>query len=310
MPHYMRLTMMGVRTLLGLALAGCVAAAPSPAPSAQPPLGSVQPPLGSAQPPFGSAQPPFGTATPPGGETTPTPAASSASAACLQDGTLQHQAITYAAGAEPLRLQVYLPPCYAQQPGARYPVLYLLHGAGGDEYTWTTSGRFEQAANSLIRGGRVPPFIAVMPHLVDGDLDGELLVEHLIPYVDATFRTRSERTYRSLGGASYGGMMSIKMAFKHPDLIARVGIFGHGLSQPDAERLAAWIDATPAEQWPRVLIDIGYHDPGMRYGQWLIAQLEAKGVPYWLLREEGRHSYDYWFGHLTVYLDWYAAGWQ
>ena len=115
----------------------------------------------------------------------------------------------------------------------RYPVLYLLHG-GGDEYTWTTSGRFEQAANSLIRGGRVPPFIAVMPHLVDGDPDGELLVEHLIPYVDATFRTRPERTYRSLGGASYGGMMSVKMAFKHPDLVARVGIFGHGLSQPDA----------------------------------------------------------------------------
>jgi hypothetical protein len=48
----------------------------------------------------------------------------------------------------------------------------------------------------------------------------------------------------------------------------------------------------------------------MRYGQWLIAQLEAKGVPYLLLREEGRHSYDYWFNHLPFYLDWYAAGWR
>ena len=74
-------------------------------------------------------------------------------------------------------------------------------------------------------------------------------------------------------------MLSVKMAFKHPDLVARVGIFGHGLSQPDAERLAAWVDATPAEQWPRVLIDIGYHDPGMRYGQWLIGPVGSQGRP-------------------------------
>src|SRR5512135_58913 len=126
--HSARLTMTAARALLGLALAAC-AACTAPAPTDR--------------------------------GATPTPVAPPTSAACLQDGTFQHQAITYAAGAEPLRFQVYLPSCYEQQPGSRYPVLYLLHGAGGDEYTWTTSGAFEQAANSLIHSGRVPPFIAV-----------------------------------------------------------------------------------------------------------------------------------------------------
>jgi len=91
------------------------------------------------------------TFSPPAETITPTPAS------CLEDGAIHHQEITYAAGELPIYLNYYLPPCYEQQVNSRYPVVYFLHGAGGDEHTWNPSNRLAQTLNSLIRSGRIPP---------------------------------------------------------------------------------------------------------------------------------------------------------
>jgi enterochelin esterase-like enzyme len=233
----------------------------------------------------------------------------SVSDVCTENGTYHHEQIVYSSNEDPIRFHYYLPPCYDQNPDIHYPVLYLLHGAGGNEYTWNSGERVEQIVNPLIQSERIPPLIIVLPRNIDDDRDGDLFIEHLIPYIDANFRTRPERQYRVVGGASYGGMMSMRMAFKYPQLFSRAGDFGHGVSRKDAERMDLWLDDIPLEERPQVLIDIGYRDPAMKYGEWLIELLESRHVPYLLLREVGRHDYQYWSGHMPFYLEWFATDW-
>ena len=70
-----------------------------------------------------------------------------------------------------------------------------------------------------------------------------------------------------------------------------------------------WLDDIPFEARPQVLIDIGYRDPAMKYGDWLIELLESRHVPYLLRREVGRHDYQYWSSHMPFYLKWFATDW-
>jgi len=125
---------------------------------------------------------------------------------------------------------VYLPPGY-DDGTTRYPVLYLLHGGGGDQADWVTFGDVQATVDAA--GGDL---IVVMPDASNGDEDREggngvwydhpkqlqmnetYLIEHVIPYVDWTFRTIHHREGRAIAGLSNGGLGAMVMAAKHPDL--------------------------------------------------------------------------------------------
>jgi len=146
------------------------------------------------------------------------------------------------------RMSVYTPPGY-EAGGARHPVLYLLHGGGGDEAAWTELGCAPEILDNLIAQGRSTPMIVVM---TNGNgtqsasqnfvpLSGppsrpgegmlrfpESLVKDVIPFVDATYRTRADRESRAVVGLSMGGAQAFYAGFNNLDQFAWVGALSGG----------------------------------------------------------------------------------
>lgn len=150
---------------------------------------------------------------------------SGASAELLRDQSFASQAL----GA-PLAYDVYLPPGYAES-GERYPVLYLLHGVGGNRHDWPDLGHVEATAEQLIESGQIEPLIIVSAdgatswYVDSADVGGPgdyatATREELIAHVDAAYRTRATRNARAIGGLSMGGFGALRLAFERPDLYA------------------------------------------------------------------------------------------
>jgi enterochelin esterase family protein len=139
------------------------------------------------------------------------------------------------------RVFVYTPPDYARSR-ARYPVLYLLHGAGGDESGWTENGRVNLILDNLIADGKLKPLVVVMPYgnayppsspLAEGadamrrqrDLFRRDLIEDLIPFVQSNYRVSTDREHRAIAGLSLGGAQALGIGLSHTDLFSRVAGF-------------------------------------------------------------------------------------
>jgi enterochelin esterase-like enzyme len=125
-----------------------------------------------------------------------------------------------------VKYSIYLPPDYYVS-NRRYPVVYLLHGYGDDETGWVQLGEVDRIADDNIKTGDLPPMIIVMPNggqtWYINDYQNkiryeDMFVQELIPHIDSTFRTRSQREYRGIGGLSMGGFGSLTLAMHHPDL--------------------------------------------------------------------------------------------
>jgi len=146
---------------------------------------------------------------------------------------------------------VYLPPDYDSSK-ARYPVLYLQHGGGEDETGWIRQGKANFILDNLIAGGHTKPMIIVMANgyasragYVVPDLTGKQfgspefikvmqermsafeddMTQALIPFIDKTFRTISDRDHRAMAGLSMGGMQTFQVTFNHLDLFSYIGGF-------------------------------------------------------------------------------------
>ena len=134
---------------------------------------------------------------------------------------------------------VYLPPNYATAPQQRYPTVYSLHGIGG-----TPSARSSIAnpvLDSLINSSQVPPMIWVFP---DGQTDsfyGDAfdghkqvhanIINEILPYVDANYRTVADRDHRAMDGFSMGGFGAAMLTAKRPDLFSAVVESGGALAK-------------------------------------------------------------------------------
>jgi enterochelin esterase-like enzyme len=120
---------------------------------------------------------------------------------------------------------LYLPPGYEQDTAKRYPVIYSLHGAGGDE---TRSLLTAEVLHEGIEAGRWPPMIVVFPNggkrtLYKDSYDGKspaetMVIKELIPHIDASYRTIAARNGRCIEGFSMGGRGATRLALKYPEL--------------------------------------------------------------------------------------------
>ncbi len=131
-------------------------------------------------------------------------------------------------------INVYVPPGYEQNNDQKYPVLYLVHGWGEDENGWSNQGKMANIMDGLIAKGEAVPMIVVMP---SGDIKTspdvreakgyvtEIFANDLIPYIDQTFRTKTDRQNRAMAGLSRGGFQTCMTVFNNMDKFAWMGTF-------------------------------------------------------------------------------------
>jgi enterochelin esterase-like enzyme len=153
------------------------------------------------------------------------------------------------------RAFVYTPPDYDKDPSKRYPVLYLQHGWGENEYGWGAQGRTAWIMDNLIAENKTRPFIIVMIYgmtndtrpggLRDFDIGPfeTVLVGELIPYLDAHFRTIADQPHRAMAGLSMGGMETKMITLKNLDKFSHIGLFSGGsISMDDVDKTPGFKD--------------------------------------------------------------------
>jgi S-formylglutathione hydrolase FrmB len=140
---------------------------------------------------------------------------------------------------------VYLPPGY-ENSGLSYPVVYLLHGGGGDEANWVTFGGVQQLLDAQYAQDPAHAVIAVMPDGYNGNwydfynksfLVQTYFLDYVIPYVDSHFRTIADRRGRVIEGLSNGGYGAAMFAAKAPDRFVAAGLMSANIEADDFEGL-------------------------------------------------------------------------
>lgn len=236
------------------------------------------------------------------------------------------------------RMTVYTPAGYDK--GGRYPVLYLLHGAGGDEDAWTTLGRAAQIMDNLIAEGKVKPMIVVMPNgnpnceAAPGEWSKGMykpsFMGHMSPkpvasmeesfpdivkYVESHYRVLKGKKNRAICGLSMGGGHSFAISKMYPDMFDYVGLFSaaiflSGSNDPQQTALDRMnsdpqfnkdLAALFAARPKLYWIAIGKTDFLYKSNEDYRKYLDAKGYPYEYVETEGGHIWRNWRLYLTAF---------
>ena len=202
---------------------------------------------------------------------------------------------------------VYTPPGYSTDQ--KYPVLYLLHGIGGDENEWQRGGHPEIILDNLIAEKKAVPMIIVMPNgraqpddrpgpnamataPAFGRFDKDLLGD-LIPFIESKYSVKKDRENRALAGLSMGGGQSLNFGLANLGTFACVGGFS---SAPNTKPAAELIpDPDKAKQQLKLLwISCGNKDGLIRISQGVHAYLKEKNVPHIWHVDEHAHDFQHW----------------
>jgi enterochelin esterase family protein len=140
------------------------------------------------------------------------------------------------------RMHVYTPPGY-ERSSEKYPVFYLLHGAGDSDDSWTSVGRAGFILDNLIAAKKAKPMIVVMPagHTRRGPAQGGAIgrtatdefvndfTKDVKPYIEKTYRVIADRAHTAIAGLSMGGNHTLQVAIPHLDQFAYIGVYSSGL---------------------------------------------------------------------------------
>ncbi len=200
-------------------------------------------------------------------------------------------------------LNVYTPPGYMQDQHAKYPVFYLLHGAGDNERGWSTIGRANVILDNLIAEKKAVPMIVVMP---DGHAPpaegvtnafGEDLVSDIIPYIEAKYRVRRDPEHRALAGLSMGGFQTLDIGVSRQDLFGWIGIFSGGINETYGQTHGAFLEQAN-ENLKLFWIGIGKTDFLRERNENLLTLLREKKVEHTFRLSEGGHTWKNWRAYL------------
>ena len=216
-------------------------------------------------------------------------------------------------------LRVYTPPGYDAKRWTRYPVLYLLHGSGDNEATWTVLGRAHFVADNLIEQRKAAPMLIVMadghaaPPKPGGTnaaarsrnmaaFEGDLL-QDIIPFVEKNYRAKSGRQHRAIIGLSMGGGQSLTVGLKHPELFAWVGGMSSAVSEPETT-LREFLSASAVANQKLALLwfACGKEDFLLKRNQELDALLSERGIRHEFHETPGNHSWPVWRRYLVDFM--------
>lgn len=239
-------------------------------------------------------------------------------------GTIRIETYASKAIGAPRTLWVYTPPGY-DRGNTRYPVFYLLHGAGNIDSSWMLTGRANYIMDNLIAEKKAKPMILVNPlgyarqgvglgpeppaapapggggGQAGGGLFGKDLVEDVIPFVEKTFRTLPGADNRALGGLSMGGGQTVAVGFTHPALFHSLVIMSAGANDADKTYPEFFKDPAATNKQIKLLwMGIGKDDnlTGVSAKN-LDAALTARGIKHTFVVGEGRHEWVVWRHHLN-----------
>ena len=213
------------------------------------------------------------------------------------------------------RAHIYTPPGY-MKGSQKYPVLYLVHGGGDSDDSWTSVGRAHNILDNLIAAGRAKPMIIVMPfghspepapvNTLPNTAFGDDLTKDLIPYVERTFRVVADADHRGMAGLSMGGAHTLNFGLPRPDLFHYIGVFSMGLGMGNNTQQIADYEARNgaalkrgAKDFRLVYYAIGKDDflqPTVRPTR---AIFEQYGIKYVYNESPGGHTWINWRRYLN-----------
>ena len=228
------------------------------------------------------------------------------------------------------RLTIYTPPGY-ENSSEKYPVLYLLHGAGGDEEAWITLGRTAQIMDNLIAQGKAKPMIVVMSNgnviqdaapgegtdgfykpqfMVPKTMDGtyEASFPDIMKFVESNYRVKADKSNRAIAGLSMGGFHSLHISRYYPDTFDYVGLFSAAiLPNQDADhKVYQNFDETLKQQMKNGFelywIGIGKTDFLYEANTQYREKLDNLGMKYTYRETEGGHIWRNWRVYLSEFV--------
>ncbi|HEY3371123.1 MAG TPA: alpha/beta hydrolase-fold protein [Prolixibacteraceae bacterium] len=211
---------------------------------------------------------------------------------------------------------IYTPPGFTKDK--KYPVLYLLHGIGGDEKEWLNGGSPQVILDNLYADGKVEPMIVVMPNgraMKDDRATGNImapekvqafasfekdLINDLIPYVEKHYPAIKDREHRAIAGLSMGGGQSLNFGLGNLDKFAWVGGFSSAPNTKKPEELVP--DPAKAIQQLKLLwISCGDKDGLISFSKRTSNYLKANHVPHIYYIDHGYHDFKVWKNSLYMF---------
>jgi enterochelin esterase-like enzyme len=201
------------------------------------------------------------------------------------------------------KMQVYTPPAYTKD--TKYPVLYLLHGIGGDETEWQRLATPNVLLDNLMADGKAVPMIIVMPNgraqkndRAEGDIFASApafatferdLLDDVIPVIESSYSTRTNREDRALAGLSMGGGQSLNFGLAHLDRFGWVGGFSSAPNTKPPTELLPKPEA--AKQLKLLWLSCGNQDGLIPISQGVHAYLKEHDVPHvWHVASHGHDA--------------------
>lgn len=231
------------------------------------------------------------------------------------------------------RMTVYTPAGYGDNKDKKYPVLYLLHGAGGDENAWSEQGRACQILDNLIAEGKAQPMIVVMPNgngaqeAMPGEYPNSMynpsfmnpktmdgLIETAFPkdvidYVENHYRVIPDKAHRAIAGLSMGGFHSLYISANNPDTFDYVGLFSAAIYPAPELRnnnIYGNMETKLKQQFTNVpklyFMGIGIDDFLYKDNAAFRAALDKSGYKYEYVETDGGHEWRNWRKYLDHFL--------
>jgi enterochelin esterase-like enzyme len=203
------------------------------------------------------------------------------------------------------KMVVYTPPGFSKD--SKYPVFYLLHGAGDDEAGWQKKGSADVILDNLYADKKLTPMIVVMPNGFarapnnesrNGAFEDDLLKD-IIPYIESNFPVLADREHRALAGLSMGAGQSLRIGLKHLDTFAWIGAYSGAGGSASATNLIT--DPADASKKLKLLwVSCGDVDRLLAGSKAFHDGLQEKKVPHIWHIDSGGHTWSVWKNDLYL----------